>query len=151
MMHEAIRIEPFSSENQNDAKDLILAGLQEHWGSIDPARNPDLRDIGASYSSGVFLVAWMGQRMVGTGAVVPVGTDACEIKRMSIARDMRRQGLGRLLLHSLIERARAESFQRITLETTATWHDAIAFYLKNGFRITHYRHGDAHFIFDGEC
>jgi GNAT superfamily N-acetyltransferase len=141
-MCEAIRIEPFRSENQNDAKELILAGLQEHWGSIDPTRNPDLRDIGASYRSGIFLVAWMGQRLVGTGAFVPSGAHTCEIKRMSIAREMRRQGLGRLMLHTLIERARAESFQHITLETTATWHEAIAFYLRNGFRITHYQSGD---------
>ena len=36
---------PFQPENQAEVKNLILAGLAEHWGMIDPSKNPDLNDI----------------------------------------------------------------------------------------------------------
>jgi hypothetical protein len=53
----AISIQPFQSEDQAEVKSLILAGLVEHWGRLDPSKNPDLEDIQSSYAGAVFLVA----------------------------------------------------------------------------------------------
>ncbi len=46
---QQISIKPFESEDQEAVQSLILAGLAEHWGEIDPTLNPDLNDIGAYY------------------------------------------------------------------------------------------------------
>lgn len=44
---QQISIKPFESEDQEAVQSLILAGLAEHWGEIDPTLNPDLNDISA--------------------------------------------------------------------------------------------------------
>jgi len=144
----AITILPFQPEDQPAVRALILAGLAEHWGTLDPALNPDLEDIASSYASALFLVAWQGSRIVGTGALVPRPQAAAEIVRMSVAPALRRQGIGRSILQSLCDHARLQGLRQIILETTATWQDAIAFYQRFGFHITHYLDGDVYFALD---
>lgn len=133
-----ITVVPFEPADQAAARDLILAGLGEHWGTVDHSLNPDLDDIAASYADGTFLVAWEGQRLVGTGALVPRSNGAAEVVRMSVAADRRREGIGTLILRRLCEETRRLGFQRVILETTASWQEVVAFYQRFGFRITHY-------------
>jgi hypothetical protein len=40
-----IIILPFQPENQSEVKNLISAGLAEHWGTLDSTRNPDLDNM----------------------------------------------------------------------------------------------------------
>ena len=143
-----LRIAPFQPDDQVAVKTLILAGLVEHWGYLDPAKNPDLDDIQTYYAQATFLVAWLGDHMVGTGALVPRSTEAAEIVRMSVAAEVRRQGIGRMILYHLGERARQLGFRRLILETTAAWQDVIKFYQRFGFDITHVRDGDVYFSLD---
>ena len=147
-VNPGIAIRPFKPENQEAVKTLILAGLAEHWGTLDLTRNPDLDDIGRSYTGSVFLVAWLGQRVVGTGALVPHAGGVGEIVRMSVAADLRRRGVGRLILQNLVEQAKACGLHRVILETTAAWKDVVLFYLRCGLRITHYQDGDVYFVLD---
>jgi putative acetyltransferase len=151
---QEISVQPFSPADQDEVKRLVLSGLVDHWGVLDPTRNPDLNDIAASYAGATFLVARRaGQAgpILACGALVPRGQGCAEIVRMSVAREMRRQGLGRLMLNRLVEQARAAGFTRIILETTDTWQEVISFYLGAGFRITHYADGDVYFalVFNG--
>jgi GNAT superfamily N-acetyltransferase len=138
----------FSPSDQQEARCLILAGLGEHWGFIDPACNPDLEDISASYPGASFMVARIDGRLVCTGALVPRGEEAAEVVRMSVAPDLRRQGIGRQMLSRLVEQARRRGFRRVYLETTAHWQEVIDFYLDYGFTITHYQEGDVYFNLD---
>ncbi|MBC8233103.1 GNAT family N-acetyltransferase, partial [bacterium] len=106
----------------------------------------------SSYANATFLVAWLGDRIVGTGALVPRSEQVAEIVRMSVTADIRRQGIGTKILERLCHEARRLGFQRIILETTSTWHEVIEFYKRFGFRITHHRDGefggDVHFALD---
>jgi putative acetyltransferase len=148
---EDIIVQPFCVSDQDEVKRLVLAGLVDHWGVLDPTRNPDLNDIAASYAGATFLVARRaGQTgpILACGALVPRGQGCAEIVRMSVARAMRRQGLGKMMLSRLVEQARAAGFTRIILETTDTWQEVISFYLQAGFRITHYAQGDVYFALD---
>jgi putative acetyltransferase len=147
ILHD-VAIVPFRPEHQAEVKRLILAGLTEHWGHLDPTKNPDLNDIGATYAQAIFLVAWWHGTIVGTGALMPRSVHIAEIVRMSVVAHMRRHGIGRRLLQHLMAHAKARRYRHIILETTATWHDVIAFYQQNGFQITHYRNGDVHFVRD---
>jgi len=140
-----VEIKPFRLEDQDAAQRLVLAGLEEHWGVLDPTLNPDLDDIAACYANAIFLAAWQDNELVGTGALVHEAEGTARIVRMSVARSRRRQGIGRLLLDELCRRARALGYRALVLETTATWHDAIAFYTRNGFRATGASEGDIHF------
>ena len=148
MLTDDITIRNFEPRDQSQAQELILSGLQEHWGFRDPSKNPDLRDIGRSFRDGAFLVACEGARIVGTGALKPRTATVAEIVRMSVAVDRRRRGIGGMILHSLVDRARRARVEQIVLETTETWSDVIRFYLTHGFRITHHEAGDVYFALD---
>ncbi len=141
-------ISPFQPTDQAQVKALIQAGLGEHWGWIDPARNPDLNDIQATYAEALFLVARQGDAILGTGALVPRPEGRAEIVRMSVAAEARRQGIGRRILQRLVEEARRRGYRQVYLETTATWTEVIEFYLHSGFHITHYWDGDVYFSLD---
>ncbi len=143
-----VRIAPFRAQDQDAARALILAGLTERWGVLDPTRNPDLNDIAATYADGVFLCAWSDAVLIGTGALVPRGSDTAEIVRMSVARDWRRHGVGRRLAEALLATAQERGVRRLILETTETWSDAIAFYRRLGFAVTHHRDGDVYFMLE---
>jgi GNAT superfamily N-acetyltransferase len=143
-----INILPFQSEYQAEVKNLILAGLAEHWGTLDPTKNPDLHDITRTYANGIFLVAWQNNQIIGTGALLPKSNDTAEIVRMSVIPNMRRKGIGRKILQKLCERAKFEGYKRLVLETTETWHEVIEFYKQFGFQVTHYLDGDVYFALD---
>jgi putative acetyltransferase len=144
----AITIRPFQPSDQPAAKALILAGLTAHWGQLDATLNRDLNDIARSYANATFLVACLNDELIGTGALVALNPTTAEIKRMSVAAQYQRQGIGRLLLDHLLNQARAAGYRTIRLETTATWQQAINFYQKAGFTLTHFANGDAYFQLD---
>lgn len=141
----SIAFEQFDSKDQQEARQLILEGLAEHWGVLDPRQNPDLEDIASAYSTGVFLVAKQDGQIVATGAFRPHDAETVEIVRMSVRADCRRQGLGFRMLGLLCAQARAQGFGWVVLETTETWLDVIDFYLRFGFSITHRQGGDVYF------
>jgi len=144
-----IQVEPFQPTDQAAVKELVLAGLVDPWGVLDPSLNPDLNDIAASYARAVFLVArHQGGGVIGSVALVPRAAGTAEIVRMSVARNARRQGIGRMITTQLVAHARAAGLRRIFLETTETWDEVIAFYLWCGFHITHHAHGDVYFALD---
>jgi GNAT superfamily N-acetyltransferase len=121
---------------------LILDGLREHWGTLDPALNRDLDDLSTAYADGVTLVACDHGEVVGTGTIRRRGHDSAEIVRMSIAPSHRRSGLGRRLTEALVETARGWRMQRVVLETSAHWTEVVEFYTRCGFTLTHYEDGE---------
>ena len=143
-----ITILPFQSEYQAEAKNLVLAGLAEHWGTLDPTKNQDLNDISRTYANGIFLVAWQNNQIIGTGAFLPMSNDTAEIVRMSVVAAMRRKGIGRKILQKLCERVKIDGYKRLVVETTETWNEVIEFYKQFGFQITHYLDGDVYFALD---
>ena len=148
MQQETIVIRPFHPTDQAATKQLILAGLVEHWGILDRTLNPDLNNIAHSYQGETFLLAVQGEEIVGCGALIAEeGREGYgRIVRMSVKNTARRQGIGQLILAHLETAARQRHFHTIVLETTETWDDAVAFYLANSYQITHHQDGDSHFL-----
>jgi len=146
MSHVNLRIIPFESTWQDQARLLVLTGLEEHWGKLAPSMNRDLEDIERHYASGRFLIALCREQIVGTGAIVPEGTDIMRLVRMSVAKSHRRMGVATRLLASLLQWAQDEGCRNVVCETTDTWADAIGFYLHHGFAIAERRDGEVHFV-----
>ena len=136
-----LRIEPIAAADQAAARALVLAGMEEHWGELDPTLNPDLDDIATHYDDAVFLVGRVGARVVATGALLLRSSDEGVIVRMAVAPDLRRHGLGRQMVAALCTEARARGMRRVVLETTTDWTDVVAFYERCGFRPTHQKIG----------
>lgn len=145
-LDDCVVIRPFQSSDQSAAKQLILDGLEEHWGYLDVTLNPDLNNIAETYQQETFLLAEMGNRIVGTGALIHENNGLARIVRMSVDKNIRRQGIGRKILMALIGAAKERGYHQITLETTATWQDALTFYKQNGFQVIETRAGDTHFL-----
>ena len=141
-------LQPLQPQYQSQARELILAGLAEHWDSFDLDKNPDLEDISTTYSQAVFLVALQQERVIATGALIPAANGTAQVVRMSVATEMRRKGVASAMLQALCTRARELGMQQLILETTETWQGAIAFYRDFGFTETHHLNGDVFFMFD---
>ncbi len=141
-----MRIRRFQPEDQAAARVIVLAGLEERWGNLDLALNPDLDDIASAYAGATFLVAedGPGGRLVGTGALVRESRNVARIARMSVVAGARRKGVGSKILDGLLDGARAAGYRRLVLETTETWDDAVAFYERRGFREVGRRGGEVH-------
>lgn len=142
----SLHIRPLARADQAAAQALILDGLAERWGQLDPTLNPDLRDIATSYAAGCFLVAYQGDTLVATGALIPEAPGVGRIVRMSVRADLRGRGLGRRMLDALVDEARARGDTQLVLETTSTWTDAIRFYTRYGFTVIGEQDGDTHFV-----
>jgi len=142
LVRAGVRIEPFRPADQTAVRALILEGLRDHWGSIDPGLNPDLNDLATSYGHGTTLVAWSGDAIVGTGTLVPADGRCVEIVRMSVAGAHRRKGVGNRILSELVRVAAEQGARRVELETTAAWREVVAFYVGFGFEVTHQSEGE---------
>ena len=134
----ALEFRPFTPADQEAVRALILAGLADHWGAINPELNPDLNDIARSYAGEIFLLAEQEGRIVGCGALVRKDNITGEIVRMSVAAPARRTGIGKRLLEALCREAARSGMRRLVLETTAGWHEVRLFYEQLGFVYTHF-------------
>jgi len=131
----SFRIRPFAPSDQAAARALILEGLREHWGWLNPDLNPDLDNITASYIARghVFLVATIGHAIAGAGALRIAGATG-QIVRVSVDLQWRRRGVGRALVAALLDSARERGLTRVWMETNDDWDDAIGLYQRCGFR-----------------
>lgn len=74
----------------------------------------------------VHALARLNDEPVGTGRLLPTG----KIGRMAVLARCRNHGIGALLLHKLMEQARALGFEQVYLDAQL---GAIAFYERHGF------------------
>jgi GNAT superfamily N-acetyltransferase len=147
-----LTIRPFRLDDQRAAQALILDGLREHWGWLDPTLNRDLNNIATNYAAGIFLVGEImdetGSELVATGALLPEVTESGEsvwrVVRMSVHADLRGQGIGRRLLDALLQWAQQQGARLIVVETTSTWTDAVRFYTRYGFILVEERDDETH-------
>ena len=140
-------VAPLKAEDVPAARQLLIAGLTERWGSYEAKFNPDIEDFPGSYDESVVLVAKLADAVVGTGAIRRTGPGQAEVVRMSVASSNRRTGVGSLILSNLLRLAREQGFHEVSLETTSSWTSALEFYTRHGFVKTHEQDGDSYFRF----
>ena len=142
-----VTVRPFTGADQQAVRDLVLAGLQDRWGTLDPSLNPDLEDMGGHYGrlGGQTVVAEIDGEIVGTGTLYRGDAAAAVLARMSVSGAHRGRGIGKRLVRELADGARAAGYTRIECETTDSWQDAISLYLACGFEIVDRRDGDVFF------
>ena len=134
-MVSLLKIRPFTPADQTAARQLILAGLGQHFGWIDESRNPDLDDLQCHYldQGHLFVVAEKQGTLVGTGALIGETPGVSRMVRISVSLAHQRQGIGRQLVAHLMQQAWARGDQRIVVETNLDWWDAIGLYHSLGF------------------
>ena len=105
---------------------------------VQQSLDDDLADITGQYldsESNHFWVAEADGRIVGMVGVQGRGEEEAELRRMSVALDSRRQGIGVGLLETVQGFCREKGYQRLRLTTVSQMTAAIAMYRKFGFRL----------------
>jgi GNAT superfamily N-acetyltransferase len=88
-----------------------------------------------------FVVARLGGRPIGCGALRRVDEATAEVKRMYVAPNERGRGVARSILHALEELAAGFNYRTIRLETGLEQPEAIGLYESSGYhRIAAYGH-----------
>lgn len=139
-----LQVQPLSKENEAAAIAIIENGLAQHWGSYDPAFNPDVTHLFDHYGDRL-LTFWLGGKMVGTAAYNPKNAETVFVTRVSVLEQLQGQGIGGRIMHLLEQHVVKLGYKFAELETTTDWEQVVNFYLKLGYTVTHVQDGDSYF------
>jgi GNAT superfamily N-acetyltransferase len=106
---------------------------------IDHSLSDDLSDIPFNYrnrSGDNFWVAEQAGQVRGMVGIQKRSEAEAELRRMSVARDARRQGIGGKLLETVEDFCREQGYSQIFLTTVSQLVPAISMYRKYGFQLT---------------
>ncbi|XP_076689563.1 N-acetyltransferase 8F1-like [Callospermophilus lateralis] len=104
----------------------------------------DLADITKSYlraRGSCFWVAESGGNVAGIVGALPVedsppGKKQLQLFHLSVALEHRGEGLGKALVMTVLQFARAQGYSEVVLETSIVQQDALTLYLRMGFQKT---------------
>lgn len=133
-----IQIVPFSEHHLSGVVNVILPIQQSEFSiPITLEAQPDLLDIPGFYQkgSGNFWVAVHGSEIVGTIALLDIGTGQGALRKMFVKEQFRgsMHSVARILLQVLLDWCKLHNVRELYLGTTAKFLAAHRFYEKNGF------------------
>jgi putative acetyltransferase len=121
------------SPDQHEIHALLKAS-DAYMAALYPAESNHLLDVRELCRPGVtFIVARMGGRAVGCGAIVESADGWAEIKRMFVSPVARGHNIGRRLLQRLEATAVDKGIPLLRLETGIKQPEALALYRSAGF------------------
>jgi putative acetyltransferase len=133
-----MQIQPYSEKYKADIASLIL-NIQNNEFNVPVTLNdqPDLLDIENFYckDNGGFWLAIENEKLVGTIALIDIGSGQAALRKMFVHADYRgkEKAVGQSLLNFLINWCKQKSITEIYLGTVEQLHAAKRFYVKNGF------------------
>jgi molybdopterin-guanine dinucleotide biosynthesis protein A len=127
-----LSIVPFAREHADGFRSLVSDTLREFGFEPDSALDPDLDDPAQTYAA-LWVVLDEGG-VVGSIALRDLGDRRLELKRMYLRPSCRGRGVGRRLLATALEWARAHDAHTIRLDTTEEMEAARRLYEQHGFR-----------------
>lgn len=77
-----------------------------------------------------FTVAVVGNQVVGCGSLFQLGTDLVEIRSLGVLDSYKGKGIGKLLVHFLVDEAKLQKLPKIMALTYE-----VSFFIKNGFEV----------------
>ena len=125
-------IDDLSSQPTRDLLALHLSGMHAN----SPAGHVFALDLsGLQVPEVTVWSAWIGEDIVGIGALKDIGNGSGEIKSMRTHPDHLRKGVGAAVLEQIIASARSRGYSRLSLETGSgpAFDAALALYRRRGF------------------
>ncbi|OAQ26254.1 acyl-CoA N-acyltransferase [Linnemannia elongata AG-77] len=74
-------------------------------------------------------------------------TKLCRMMRLSVSADRRGQGLAKMMIRHLIEKARERGFELILVETEVLWTSAVQIYKSEGFSVAEADDENVHYTY----
>jgi ribosomal protein S18 acetylase RimI-like enzyme len=122
--------------------DLVAAGAALGW--VDPPSTEEVRALLMSVADDVeigdaaLFLARLDETVVGFGYwrryLRPTHRPHADLERVAVRADQQRRGLGRWLTTALVDQARREEIEQLTLDLRADNKAAISLYASLGFR-----------------
>jgi GNAT superfamily N-acetyltransferase len=126
-----VDIVPFGPEHTPGFAALVVDTLREFGFEPDAELDRDLDDPAGTYAA--IWIAIAGGIVVGSVALRDLGGDAYELKRMYLRSACRGRGVGKQLLATALDWARANRARVVTLDTTERMVVARHLYESAGF------------------
>jgi putative acetyltransferase len=117
----------------------VLALLKFHYDtniSVTPKGSAHVFDVSRLKAADIFFwSAWLGETLMGVGALKVMDAENGEVKSMHTLQTSRRAGVGGLILRHILDEARMKGLKRLYLETGSFdyFAPARALYAKHGF------------------
>ncbi len=128
-----LRIVPYEERLKDEVFSFTKHCFEELGKSFEPdGRHEFYNDIEGYFE--VFLCLLDKDRVVGTVALKRLDTYTSELKALYLLRELRGQGLGKLLLDNAIKYAGELGFTSIVLDSMSKYTDALKLYEKAGFK-----------------
>jgi GNAT superfamily N-acetyltransferase len=127
----AVDIVPFEPEHAQGFADLVVDTLREFGFEYDRELDRDLDDPGATYVA--FWIALVDGDVAGSVALRDLGDNAFELKRMYLRSEHRGRGVGKRLLSTALDWARASGARTVRLDTSERMLTARHLYESAGF------------------
>ncbi|SRR5712691_9179588 len=126
-----IEIVPFEATHAEGFAALVADTLREFGFDHDPELDSDLDDPGGTYVA--LWIALAGGEVAGSVALRDLGDGAYKLKRMYLRSEHRGRGLGRRLLATALDWARANHARVVRLDTAERMVPARRLYESAGF------------------
>jgi molybdopterin-guanine dinucleotide biosynthesis protein A len=126
-----IEIVPFEPRHADGFAALVADTLQEFGFERDPGLDGDLEDPSSAYVA--LWVAVVGAEVAGSVALRDLGGDRYELKRMYLRSAHRSRGVGKRLLETALDWARAHGALVVRLDTSERMAAARRLYESAGF------------------
>ena len=134
---EAFQIRPAEAGDEDGVRELARTVLCEEYGvQEDLSADEDLRDVASSYAppGGCFLLAEVLGEIVATAGIRRLSRADCELRRLYVRADHRRQGLATSLVARLIPFVKQQGYRRLLLEIRPEMESDSHIYPRYGFR-----------------
>jgi GNAT superfamily N-acetyltransferase len=133
----AMRLVRFQSQHQAAMIALHRTAIEGFSLGMSPEEDEaDLMAIENVYlrPGGEFLLGLVDDRLIAMGGFKRLTSDAAELRRMRIARDLQGRGHGSLLLRELEQRAFQSGVRLLCLDTALRRPLTLEFYRKHGYQ-----------------
>lgn len=137
MNKQDIQIIDYSTDYKNEFKELNEAWLK-HYFKIEPEDSRLLNDPDKEIimKGGYIVFATDGNSIIGTGAILRVDSNTCELTKMAVTPQWQGKQVGRKILRRLISDARSRNYKKMILLTSEKLNKAVSLYLSEGFSYT---------------
>jgi putative acetyltransferase len=134
-----LKIREYKNTDNKPLIEMISTVLAEYKMSLDfQGPDKDLEDLQNIYfnNKGVFFVAELAGKIIGSVAVSKIDDEKCELRKLYILKEHRGQGFGQMLLDRAIDFASLNGYGKMELEVSEKHKGAIRLYKKFGFANT---------------
>ncbi|KKT34617.1 MAG: GCN5-related N-acetyltransferase [Parcubacteria group bacterium GW2011_GWA2_44_12] len=135
-MTKTVSLRQYEASDKEAVWQLHVNGLNQTGSFIfDPALDADFENIKENYlcNGGEFFVVSLNDEVIAMGALRKVDEKTAEVKRMRVKNQYQRQGIGSMMLESLIQRAKELGYKKLILDTSERQSGAKRLYEKYGF------------------